>query len=155
MFKKEVQNLFKKAGWFEGRNIKPTLDKIKGFEKFPPFLQSFLYEYGDLKVETHKFDKNDVTAILNFRALKDGYFKIEEYLKSPAYYGKQFTFPIAYYDLDNATLECDAEGRIYMSGDVPCLISDDFEKGIEKIIMEDYNDTLQWNPEINQWVDEY
>jgi SUKH-3 immunity protein len=155
MFRKEVQEQFIKAGWFEGRNIKPIFNKIKDFEKFPIFLRLFLYEYGDLKVETHKYNEDDVTAILNFKALKEGYFEIEEYLSHPAYYGGQLTFPIAYYDLDNAVLECDAEGKIYMAGDVPCLVAHDFKTGIEKVIMEDYNNTLQWNPDINQWVDEY
>lgn len=30
-----------------------------------------------------------------------------------------------------------------------------FKTGIEKVIMEDYSDTLEWNPETKQWVDEY
>jgi hypothetical protein len=52
-------------------------------------------------------------------------------------------------------MECDTKGRIYMVGDVPCLVAEDFKTGIEKVIMEDYNDTLQWNPDTNKWVEEY
>ena len=152
MFRKEVQEQFKKAGWSSGRNVQTTFNKIKGFEKFPQFLKDFLYEYGGLKLKTlTKY----ADGCLDFNALAKGYFLVNKYLTEPAYYGGKFTFPIAYYDLDNATLECDAEGKIYMSGDFPVLVSDDFKTGIEKVIMEDYSDTLQWNPEIKQWVDEY
>ena len=52
MFREEVQEQFKKAGWFEGRNIKRTLEKVKNFDKLPLFLKEFLYEYGDLEVKT-------------------------------------------------------------------------------------------------------
>lgn len=153
--KKEVQKYFENSGWFEGRNVKSKFDKIKGFENFPQFLKDFLYEYGDLEVETHKYNKNDVIGIMDFKALAKGYFLVNKYLTEPAYYGGKFTFPIAYYDLDNATLECDAEGKVYMSGDFPCLVSDDFKTGIEKVIMEDYSDTFGWNPETQMWEKDY
>lgn len=42
-----------------------------------------------------------------------------------------------------------------MDGDFPCLVSKDFKIGIEKVIMEDYSDTLEWNPETKEWVEEY
>ncbi|SIQ27116.1 SUKH-3 domain-containing protein [Chryseobacterium sp. RU33C] len=154
-FKKEVQKYFENSGWFEGRNVKSKFDKIKGFENFPQFLKDFLYEYGDLEVETHKYNKNDVTGIMNFKALTKGIYKIDGFLKNPRYYGNTFTFPIAYYLLDNAGLECDADGKVYMSGDFPCLVSDDFKTGIEKVIMEDYSDTFGWNPEIQMWEKDY
>ncbi|GGB80263.1 hypothetical protein GCM10007424_20470 [Flavobacterium suaedae] len=151
-FKTEVQKQFEKAGWFEGRNMKSAFEKLDGFEKFPDFLKEFLYEYGDLIVKTIPTFEG---AVMNFKALTEGGYSINEYLSKPAYYGGKYTFPIAYYPLDNTTLECDAEGRIYMAGDFPCLVSNDFIAGIEKVIMEDYSDTLVWNPETNQWADEY
>ena len=82
-------------------------------------------------------------------------FKINSYLDSPSPYGNILTFPIAYYHLDVTIMECDAEGKIYMSGDFPALISTDFKEGIEKVIMEDYSDTLQWNPKKKIWIEEY
>ena len=42
-----------------------------------------------------------------------------------------------------------------MTDDFYCLVSNDFITGIEKMIMEDYSDMLVWNPQTNQWVDEY
>ena len=154
-FKKEVQDLFKKAGWYEGRSIRQKFDAIPRFSEFPEFLKEFLYEYGDVELETYKENQNDPTAILDFKALLKGYFKISEYLDKPSSYGNITTFPIAYYDLDVTVMECDAEGKIYMTGDFPALISTNFKEGIEKIIMEDYSNTLQWNPKKKIWVEEY
>jgi hypothetical protein len=154
-FKSKVQKYFESVGWFEGRNVKSTFDKIKGFENFPQFLKEFLYEYGDLEVETHKYKKNEVTGIMDFKAISKGIYKLDGYLSKPRPYGNVYTFPIAYYPLENASLECDTEGRVYMVGDYECLVSNDFKTGIEKVIMEDYSDTLEWNPETKQWVDEY
>jgi len=153
-FNSKVQKYFENVGWHEGRNIKSKFDKVKGFNKLPQFLKDFLYEYGDLEVETHKYNKNDVTGIMNFKALTKGIYKLDGYLSKPRPYGNVFTFPIAYYDLENASLECDADGKIYMVGDYECLVSNDFKTGIEKVIMEDYSDTLEWNPETKQWVNE-
>ncbi|THV56520.1 SUKH-3 domain-containing protein [Chryseobacterium candidae] len=154
-FKKEVQKYFENSGWFEGRNVKSKFDKIKGFENFPQFLKDFLYEYGDLEVKTHKYNKDDVIGIMDFKAINKGIYDIEKCLKRPIKFGDIITFPIAYYDLENASLLCDAEGRVYIVGDYECLVSNDFKTGIEKVIMEDYSDTLEWNPETKQWVEEY
>lgn len=154
-FKKEVQELFKKAGWYEGRSVKQKFDAIPRFQEFPDFLKEFLYEYGDLMIETHKYEDDDVTAHLNTKSLLEGYFKINSYLDNPSPYNNEMIFPIAYYHLDVTIMECDLEGKIYMSGDFPALISNNFKEGIEKVIMEDYSDTLQWNPKKKIWVEEY
>ena len=152
MFRKEVQEKFQKAGWFEGRDVKSVFDKINGFDKFPEFLKEFFYEYGDLDVKTlTKYSDGN----MDFKAITKGIYKLDGYLSKMRHYGNVFTFPIAYYPLENASLECDAEGRVYMVGDYECLVSNDFKTGIEKVIMEDYSDTLEWNPETKQWVDEY
>lgn len=60
-FKKEVEELFKKAGWYKGRNVKQKFDTI-------PRFQEFLYEYGNLGLETHKEDSNEPTAIFRFKS---------------------------------------------------------------------------------------
>jgi hypothetical protein len=151
MFKKEVQDQFKKAGWFEGRNVMQTFDKVKGFDKLPLFLKEFLYEYGDLEVKTLTTFSE---GIMDFKALTKGIYPIENYINKNRYYGNVFTFPIADYHLDSAALECDADGRVYLLGDFPCLPSNDFKTGIEKVIMEDFTDTLQWDSETKKWVDE-
>ena len=75
-FRKEVEEQFKKAGWFEGRNISEKFDAIPRFNEFPDFVKEFLYEYGDLEIETFKYEENDVTAYLDLKALFKGYFKI-------------------------------------------------------------------------------
>lgn len=48
---------------------------------------------------------------------KKGIYDIEKCLKRPMKFGDIITFSIAYYDLENASLLCDAEGKIYMVGD--------------------------------------
>ena len=92
---------------------------------------------------------------MDFKALTKGIYPIESYLKKSRNYGNIYTFPIADYPLEAATLECDLEGRIYLAGDFPCLVSNNFKTGIEKVILEDYTNTKQWNPEIKKWVNEY
>ncbi|MEP0263113.1 SUKH-3 domain-containing protein [Dokdonia sp.] len=154
-FRQEVQELFEKAGWHEDRNVKSVFDSIPRFNEFPEFLKEFLYEYGNLEVETYKYSEEDVTAHLNLKAINTGIYKINNYLDNPRYYGNMITFPIADYHLDVTTLECDLEGNIYMSGDYPCLVSNDFKEGIEKVIMEDYSNTFEWHPEKKIWVQEY
>lgn len=148
-FRKEVQEQFKKAGWYPGRSVREKFDAIPRFHEFPQMAREFLYEYGDLDVPTLT---QHAVGILNTKALLQGYYKIEEYLSSPAYYGNNLmTFPLADYPLDAACMECDAEGRIYIGGDFPGLISNHFIEGIEKVIMEDYSNTLKWDEEKSKW----
>ena len=153
-FKKEVQELFKKAGWYEGRREKEVFDKIAGLNEYREFLKEFLYEYGNLKVETYKYNSTDVTAYIDFTAIPRGFYSIENTLSKLRYYGNIITFPMADYHLDSTTMECDSQGRVYMAGDYVCLVSEDFKIGVEKIIMEDYSDTKEWHPDVKEWKEE-
>jgi SUKH-3 immunity protein len=148
-FRKEVQEQFKKAGWYPGRSVKEKFDVVSRFNEFPSFAKDFLYEYGDLEVEM--LGKH-VTGILKTKLEWLG--DISLYLSSKQYYGNITTFPLAYYDLDNAAMECDAAGRIYMSSDGPNLMSDNFIEGIERVIMEDYSDVFWWDDENQKWSQE-
>lgn len=154
-FRKEVEDQFKKSGWYEGRSVKQKFDVIPRFQEFPDFLKEFLYEYGDLMVETYKHNSDRVTAHLDTKAILKGYFDIDSYLDTPSEFNNIMTFPIGYYLLDTAVMECDIKGKIYMNSDFPALMSNDFKTGIEKVIMEDYSNTLQWNPNKKIWVEEY
>ena len=147
-FREEVQEQFKKAGWYPGRNVKDKFDAIPRFNEFPQIAKDFLYEYGDLEVEMLS---NNVVGIFNTKALPMGYYKIENYLDKPRYYGNKITFPLADYHLDCAAIECDAEGRIYVSSDGPNLMSEDFIEGIERVIMEDYSEAFWWDDENGKW----
>lgn len=49
---------------------------------------------------------------MDFKTLTKGIYKLEGYLTAPWYYGNVFTFPIAYYPVENASLECDANGNV-------------------------------------------
>ncbi|MGC4041817.1 MAG: SUKH-3 domain-containing protein [Flavobacterium sp.] len=148
-FRAEVQSQFEKAGWFPGRNVKEKFDCLDGFEKFPQFAKDFLYEYGDLQIET--LSKN-VLGILNTKPEYLG--NIQGYLLKPRSYGFVFTFPLGDYDLDCATMECDSEGRVYMSSDGPNLMAENFIEGIERVILEDYSDVFWWDAEKQKWSQE-
>lgn len=147
-FRKEVQEILKKAGWYSGRDVRDKFNDIYHFEEFPEFLKEFLYEYGDLVIETQtEFAK----GTLDLKAITSGFFSLDD-LNTKAFYGKDLiTYPIGYYSLDNTVLECDLEGRVYMDGDFPTLMSEDFKEGIEKVIMEDYSNTKEWHPNIKEW----
>jgi len=151
MFIKEVQDQFIKAGWYEGRNVKRNFDKIKNFNKIPVFLKDFLYEYGNLEVKTLI---DNAAGLLDFKVVAKGRYSIANYLTTPRYYGNVYTFPIAYYHLDFVDIECDSQGRVYLAGEFPCMVSNDFKTGIEKIVMEDYTDIFHWDPETNEWLQE-
>jgi hypothetical protein len=89
--------------------------------------------------------------------LTAGYYKINEYLTRERSYGDHLkTFPFGDYHLDAAAVECDADGKVYMTGDDPCLMADNFKEGIERIIMEDYSQMLVWNKKKKKWTaDDY
>lgn len=150
-FRNEVQEQFKKAGWYPGRNVKDKFDAIPRFNEFPQIAKDFLYEYGDLEVEMLG---NNVVGILNTQSSLLKLYDIDSYLTDSRYYGNIITFPLAYYDLDNATIECDTEGRIYVSSDGPNLMSEDFIEGIERVIMEDYSEAFWWDDENGKWSQE-
>ena len=151
-FRKEVQMQFQKAGWHEGRNVKAKFDSIPRFNEYPEFLKAFLYEYGDLEIETLT---ENAKGILDLKAIPSGFLDSSVLENGANFEVELLTYPIAYYALDNTVLICDEKGYVYMDGDFPCLVSKDFKTGIEKVIMEDYSDTLEWNPETKEWVDEY
>lgn len=148
-FRKEVQEQFRKAGWYLGRSVKEKFDAIPRFNEFPQMAKEFLYEYGDLEVEMLG---TEVKGILRTKIEWLG--NIESYLAVEQYYGNIMTFPLAYYDLDNAAIECDANGKIYMSSDGPNLMSINFIEGIERVIMEDYSDVFWWDDEKQKWSQE-
>jgi SUKH-3 immunity protein len=153
-FKKEVEDLLRKAGWYPGRSVKEKFDAIPRFNEFPQIAKDFLYEYGDLEIKTHMRTPDDAIGVINTKALLLGYYKINNYLANRRYYGNVMTFPLADYRLDSAAMECDAEGRIYMSSDGPNLMSNNFIEGIERVIMEDYSDVFWWDDEKQKWSQE-
>lgn len=150
-FKLEVQKKFENAGWYSGRNISNLVNKIKGIDNCPDFIVDFLKEYGDLDVVT---ETKYVKSTLNFKTLFNGWF--ENFMLEEIYFvNDSKVFSLAYYEMDHAVLYVDLFGKVYLGGDNPILVSNDFKTGIEKVIMEDYTDTLEWNPETKQWVEEY
>ena len=106
-FRKEVQEQFKKAGWYEGRNLQKRYDKINKFNKLPIFLKEFLYEYGGLLVETNDLS-NTFSGSLNLKRK----LKINSYLLKPSLEGNVITFPVGYYQnpYDPGSVECDKTG---------------------------------------------
>ena len=149
-FKEEIQKRFENAGWYLGRDVSNLVNKLKDINDCPEFIINFLKEYGNLEVITNT---KHVKSTLNFKIPFNGWVK--NMVVKDLYFINSNAFPLGYYEMDHAVLYTDSEGKIYMGGDFPTLISNDFKTGIEKVIMEDYSDTLEWNPETKQWVDEY
>lgn len=111
-----------------------------------------LFEYGGLNVETYKLTTDEVSGFINLNAIPAGLYHPKTYLEKPRSFGNGvMTFPIGDYHLDSASLEADINGKVYMVSDVPTLMSDDFKLGIEKVMMEDYSDTLKWDFERKTW----
>jgi len=153
MFKNQVQDLFKKAGWKEGRNLKSKFDNLSRFSELPLFLKQFLYEYGDLQVHTFKSSPEEVTATLDL-TLHKTWAKDNALIDESSYYGGMKTFAIGYYDLDHAPCVCDEDGRVYVLSDAPTMISEVFKEGIEKIIMEDYENVKEWHFDVKEWKEQ-
>lgn len=151
-FKKEVQELLEIAGWYKGRNLSSYYNALPRFNELPSFLKQFFYEYGNLKVETYKYEPDEVTAVLD---LSSDWFKEKVSITDSSFFGGQKMFAVGYYDLDNAVCECDKHGNVYIVGDAPIIISDNFQEGIERIIMEDYSDIKKWwHYDIKRWKEE-
>ena len=149
-FKKEVQELFAKSGWYEGRNIKEEYDNLPRFDELPGFLKEFFYEYGGL-IETYKHQPNEVTGVLD---LTSDWAKEKITVDDTFYYGGGKVYGIGYYDLDNAVCYCNEEGRVFMISDAPTIMSEDFKEGVEKVIMEDYSNTKEWHFDAKEWKEE-
>ncbi|WP_430411000.1 hypothetical protein [Kordia sp.] len=103
-------------------------------------------------VQTTDSDKT-FTGTLNLKEISKKRLKIKSYLEKPSLKNNVLTFPIGFYHNsdDNGTIECDQNGTIYLMGEFPIIVSKDFKNGIEKIIMEDYSDTFEWNPIDKIW----
>jgi len=153
-FAGNVKIQFEKAGWFPNRHIKKENSQIKDFEKLPKFLKDFLNEYGNLSIET--FNPNDETS--NFTGTFDltrynqGHITISEFFKEKSWFGHDlYLFFIGHYVEENARIFCDEKDNVYAGGDYPGHISDDFQTGIEKVILEDPNDLFYWDEQNSQW----
>lgn len=93
-FRKEVQKQFQKAGWYEGRNVKEKFSSIPRFDEYPEFLKVFLYEYGDLEIETLT---ENAKGILNLKAIPSKLYDIQYCFETPRYFGNIIAYPIADY----------------------------------------------------------
>jgi hypothetical protein len=147
----KVQDQFKKSGWFEGRNVKEKFVGKQGFDTFPMIVKEFLYEYGGLIVEDCKPYSSDVTTRLNIGL---DFFTPESIANTLSYiypFNKNL-FTVGYFNPDHYMIKCDTEGKIYMVGDDYFLISDSFQTGIEKLLMDDWSEVLLWDANNKKWI---
>ncbi len=152
-FQKHIQAQFKKAGWIEGRNEKNDYNSIPKFDNLPSFLKEFLYQYGNLKVETISLTSNEPIAILDLTIHKE-WAKIDGLVEEGLDYNLGKLYTIGLYRMDSAHYVCDSSGKVFQIGDVQVKMSDSFKEGIEKIISEDYSDTKEWHPDVKEWKEE-
>ncbi len=90
--KEEVENRFKKAGWFPGRNIESKFNSISKLDTYPNFAKEFLKQYGDLNVETNI---STGKIYLDFTPIFSGFFKPNSLIENSPYGGMK-TYAIAY-----------------------------------------------------------
>lgn len=149
-FKSSVQEQFKKAGWFEGRNIENSLDqKIKNFNNLPSHLKDFFKSYRDLSIEDCKPYDSEVINTLN---TKLEFIKNNETSELPF---NGIFYKVGYFYPDHYLVYTDFSGAIYLIGDGYFKMNNSFIEGIENIIEDNWSHSLEWNPEARQWVDEY
>ncbi len=103
-------------------------------------------------VQTNDPNKTFI-GTLNLKEISKKRLKIKSYLEKPSLKNNVLTFPVGFYQNshDNGIVECDQFGTIYLMGEFPIIVSKNFKNGIEKIIIEDYSDTFEWNPVNKTW----
>jgi len=149
-FRKEVQEQFKKAGWYEGRNVKNAFEnKISNFHALPTHVKEFITSYGNLLIEDCKPYESDVINTLN----TDVQY-IQNNTEKDLPFSKEL-FRIGYFYPDHYMVYTDKDQKIYLVGDYYYKMNDDFQKGIENLIEDDWTNSMEWNPDTRQWVDEY
>lgn len=150
IFKEKVQDQFRKAGWFEGRDVQGEFEnKIKNFASLPAHLREFLKSYGNLLTEDCKPYESEVVNTLN----TDVAYIENSILKNRPF--SDVIYKVGYWYPDHYFVYTDNIGTIYLVGDCYFKLNDSFEKGIENIIEDDWDSSLEWNPETRQWVKEY
>ena len=149
VFKDNVQEQFRKAGWFPERNVSIEFAKIEAFGTLPAHSKEFLTRYGSLLVEECKLYESEVTNTLETDP---------KYVKNIVWKGLPFAeelYYVGYFYPDHYVIYSDAAGAVYMLGDYYFKINDDFISGIENLLEDDWSNSLEWNPDTNEWVEEY
>jgi hypothetical protein len=145
IFTKEVENLFRNAGWFPGRDVSAQMNYPK--DNYPEFLKEFLSEYGLLCVSSVMIQEMISSNILTINPqegreeYKDGYFEIFHEDTGIELFG------FGYYEPDGYDVAADVNGRVYMIGDMALYRGKNLIEGIENILM------LQWNKCLKQELD--
>lgn len=133
VFKQNVQEQFRKAGWFEGRDVKSIFEsKIKFFNSLPSHVKDFLISYGNLLIEDSKPYESEV-----INALNTDIRYIESTIEKDLPFSEEL-FRIGYFYPDHYMVYTDKDRKIYLVGDFYYKINDDFEKGIESLIEDDW-----------------
>lgn len=150
VFKDIVQKQFKLAGWFENRMEQKVFENnFESFYDFPSHVVTFLLAYGNLLVEDCKPFESEVTNTLQTHYTYLGKIKRTDLpFTSEAYC-------IGYYYPDHYSVYTDKNEALYLFGDSYFKINGEFIKGIENLLEDDWSNTLEWNPELKIWVDEY
>ncbi|MFY8019694.1 MAG: SUKH-3 domain-containing protein [Bacteroidia bacterium] len=150
VFKEIVQEQFKLAGWFENRLEQTVFENnFETFYAFPNHVVSFLLSYGNLLISDCKPYESEIKSTLQTHYTYLG--KIER-IDLPF---TDSAYCLGYFYPDHYFVYTDKSGAIYLAGDSYFKINDEFEKGIENLLEDDWSNTLEWNPVLKVWVDEY
>jgi hypothetical protein len=148
-FSKEVENLFCNAGWFPGRNVSVEMNYPK--DNYPKFLKEFLSEYGLLSVSSVMIQEmtSSNTLIINPEEgkfeYKDGYF--EDFQQDT---GIEL-FGFGYYEPDGYNVAADANGKVYMIGNMSLYRGKTLIEGVQNILMLQWRKCLKLEEGTDKW----
>ena len=150
-FTDKIQQKFKEAGWRSHRDVSSKYNTTKKIDEFPQFLKDFLFEYGELTVSEVKKYESDITNKLIINPNLAEYKDDSLYAFYKTLFGKDI-YPFANFEPDGYRIGCDADGKVYMLGDYYFIIGDTFQKGIENLITDNWNESFEFDEETKEWI---
>jgi hypothetical protein len=148
-FSKDIKELFRKAGWFYGRNVKG--EYRLPLNNYPTFATLFLDEYANL---TTKCVTLDYTPVINELEIIPELAE-PEYLEDGLYpyYAslvKKPLFSIGY-ESSSSLICCDNEERVYMIHDGIYFRGRNLYEGITNIMRSDWEFSLTLDEDTGKW----
>lgn len=150
-FTNKVQQSFREAGWFPGRNVSCKYKDVNKINEFPKSLKDFLFEYGNLiALDAKRYESEVINKLL----ITLDYAEFEDEKDYQYYYelfGKTI-YPFAKFDEDGYRIACDNEGKVYMIGDYYFIIGNNLQEGVENLIMDNWEDVLEFDEAEKKWI---
>ncbi|MCT3899932.1 SUKH-3 domain-containing protein [Elizabethkingia anophelis] len=152
-FSDKAQQLLKKAGWYEGRNI-PLEDLKLPYDDYPQHVISFLQKFGNLEgdCEVNILPNSlSVNTFFLYPEMDKGELKGDNYYPYYQSVINNKLYPIGAYLPDGYYICCDADGRVYKIGEYCFYVGGDLYEGIENILLMNTLKSLQLDEDTGKW----